>query len=866
MDARYLLVVTADFSVVQRIRQAFSEYGFAVTAAYSHLDALYAVQHEAFSAVIADSEMTHRSTGECTADVLAKLQNRPPLLLLQLDDSGEEYLNGVGHNGHGSTDHVIRSLEEVAMQRKVFSALRLPMTASQPSLESSPLPNTSIFWRDEEIRTLFALSRSLTEVLDLSEVLTRVVEAARRLTNAEEGMILLPDGNSGQLYLRAKSGIDESGEFRVRTEDTIAGHVFMTGQPALIDPSGPVKVKTEYFVNSLLYVPIRHNGLSLGVLGVNNKQKHERFNERHKELLVNLASYAAIAIENARIHGQSIRRMHELKALVDASKAINASLSIEKTLPTICEQLIRVLNVGTASVYEWDADNDQLQRQAWGVQSAWRQADAPVIDLRTRPSVRSVVENNRALILRAHGSSEEQAVLKAEGVGAQLIIPVSITDQVIAVMFGYYVTPPADLPAASVIGRSQRAALEVLAGVTTNDEPTANVHQAMNAIRELLAVDWLEFCLKVDTVTLKLRVALGRGLWMGANRPVVDLRMLPDFMRSLVNGRILQQTPHQPQASGEQHLLQITRSRSLLCLPLMGRGQIKGVIMCGTVQSADVFSPREIDLAQALIGQAATALENAKLLNDLERSLFQLKDAQERLIQAERLSAVGELAATVAHQINNPLTTIMADAELLLADDAVDVDAREALNAIWRSSRRAAGVVRRLLAISRPNHPEQPVVPVDVVSTISEVYTLVRSHIEREGIRIQVHYPEFELPPVLAGAGELEDVWLNLILNAHDALVGRGDAEINISIHLDDHANLINVFVQDNGTGIESTLIPNIFEPFFTTKPQGEGTGLGLYICRQVVERVGGTITVESAPETGTCFFIRLPIIEEERS
>ena len=126
-----------------------------------------------------------------------------------------------------------------------------------------------VFWRDEEMQTLFALGRSLTEVLDLSEVLNRIVEAGRHLTNAEEGMILLPDGQSGQLYLRAKVGIDLeiADNFRVKTHDTIAGAVFETGKPILMGESGPQKVKTQYFVNSLLYVPIIHKGTDAGRAG-----------------------------------------------------------------------------------------------------------------------------------------------------------------------------------------------------------------------------------------------------------------------------------------------------------------------------------------------------------------------------------------------------------------------------------------------------------------------------------------------------------------------------------------------------------------------------------------------------------------------
>ena len=141
----------------------------------------------------------------------------------------------------------------------------------------------------------------------------------------------------------------------------------------LLGESGPQKVKTEYFVNSLLYVPIIHKGQTLGVLGVNNKDKHDVFTERHRDLLVNLASYAAVAIENARVHGQSIRRAHELKALIDASQAINASLSFDHTLRAICEQLIRVLNVGHAEIYSWD----QNSRRCFCWRAASRRAGAP---------------------------------------------------------------------------------------------------------------------------------------------------------------------------------------------------------------------------------------------------------------------------------------------------------------------------------------------------------------------------------------------------------------------------------------------------------------------------------------------------------
>ena len=108
--------------------------------------------------------------------------------------------------------------------------------------------------------------------------------------------------------------------------------------------------------------------------------------------------------------------------------------------------------------------------------------------------------------------------------------------------------------------------------------------------------------------------------------------------------------------------------------------------------------------------------------------------------------------------------------------------------------------------------------------------------------------------------GQLDDIWLNLLLNAHDALVGRSDAQVGIQLDYEPGASFLDVVVWDNGPGIPKHIQTEIFKPFFTTKPVGEGTGLGLHISRQVVDRVGGEISVESAEEQGTRFLVRLPV------
>lgn len=878
MASRKLLVVSGDYAVVQQVKQALSGKDFTIHSAYSHLDAVYQLKYETFELAVIDAAMIHRKTGEQTALALAQAEKHPPLLV---------YAAGGGVVGNGSPRGAdtsdlagkpaateIHALDEATLLEAISSVLLLPTATVQvPAVIESEdkrepaqkprLHNTSIFWRDEEMQTLFALGRSLTEVLELSEVLNRIVEAARRLTNAEEGMILLPDGQSGQLYLRAKVGIDNevADNFRIKTQDTIAGAVFESGKSVLLGESGPQKVKTEYFVNSLLYVPINHKGQTLGVLGVNNKVKHDVFTERHHDLLINLASYAAIAIENARIHGQTIRRTHELKTLIDASQAINASLSFGHTLTAICEHLLSVLDVSHAEIY--DPTLHLLARQQC---AAWRPGHEPLISLTERALVRSAIESRKPVyaVRDAGDTRGEQARLQQLGACASLALPILGGERVMAVAQAYFILPPGSAPTGEAMSRAQRLVLESLAGINANSE---SMLSALGNARAVFGADWIEF-LKADAGTLKLQFAVGGGVWGDQPRPLIDA---PDLQKVMQTGQHLDYVQSDDDSPPSlRALLKLSYSRAVLALPLMGHGRTLGVVLFGDATRTRSFTPREIDLGRAIVGQAATALENVELVRDLEASLHDLKEAQNRLILGERLAAMGELAAAVAHQINNPLTTIVLDTELLLESAASDKERYskdfEVIQAISRSGKRAAGVVRRLLAMARPSSVDTPKVAVDVIETISDIVALVRPHIEREGIRLIVELPQSgdgsdPFPPVLAVADELNDVWLNLILNAHDAVMGRESPAIGVTADYQPTNGMIEVTVWDNGSGIPPALVGEIFKPFFTTKPQGEGTGLGLHICRQVVDRVGGSISVQTTSNTGTQFVVRLPIM-----
>ncbi len=543
---------------------------------------------------------------------------------------------------------------------------------------------------------------------------------------------------------------------------------------------------------------------------------------------------------------------------------VNSSLSLDRTLPNICEQLVRCLDVSWSEIYEWRRDSNQLRALARYHRTIWRTGQGPAIRLARRPGLQAALEKNTPYLLTRDDPRSSDALdqMKLAGVGAILTIPVRAGEELLGAVQTFSIHPPDSIPPAETVQRVQHLALEALVDVLNGlgqSQPQAIFRRVEN-INRLVNADWCELSmLSPDKQVLMVHVAVGKGVWLAPPQPYIDLTRYPELLQALEN-----QSPVNQQAEGSNRpdgaLPDAIYSRAVLGLPLVQRGQTHGLVLFADTRRNRIFSQRETDMGRAIVGQAATALENARLVHDLEKKVQELKEAQDRLVRSARLSAMGELAAAVAHQINNPLAAIMMDTEMMLQDTPPDSPNYASLQTISRAGKRASGVARRLLAIARPTDPEAPTVPIDVIDTIEGVLSLVKSHIERDRIQIVARLPAEKLPPVWAGQGQLDDVWLNLLMNAHDALMGREGAQIGIEtsyLPSDDH---IDVVVWDNGPGIPDHIKNEIFEPFFTTKPVGEGTGLGLHICRQVVERVGGSISVESKYNEGTRFLVRLPI------
>jgi two-component system NtrC family sensor kinase len=238
----------------------------------------------------------------------------------------------------------------------------------------------------------------------------------------------------------------------------------------------------------------------------------------------------------------------------------------------------------------------------------------------------------------------------------------------------------------------------------------------------------------------------------------------------------------------------------------------------------------------------------------LEEDMTERIRLEASLAQSEKLAAVGQLAAGVAHEINNPLTAVIANAQLLQRSLPPDSDLQESIDLIVIAGGRAAQVVRNLLDFARKE--QYRFEPTDVNETIRKALGLVQHEILSRSITLTFK-PEERLPRLLASGDHLQGVWLNLLLNALDAFEG---APGQITVLTRQQEGAIHVVFADNGKGIPEEYLPRIFEPFFTTKSPGRGTGLGLSVCHQIVRQHGGVILVESKPGKGTTFTVVLPV------
>ncbi len=319
-----------------------------------------------------------------------------------------------------------------------------------------------------------------------------------------------------------------------------------------------------------------------------------------------------------------------------------------------------------------------------------------------------------------------------------------------------------------------------------------------------------------------------------------------------------------------------TLFKSVAGVPLKFRGEVIGTLIVIDDRPERIFQQEDMDLLELLAPQAAISIRNARLYQELQERIEAQHLAESRLVRSARLAAVGEMAAGVAHELNNPLTTVAGFVELILEEIPQDFSQRPDLELVLQEALRARGVVRRLLDFSRPAEDQR--LKTDLNDLVLQVIALV-NHLSRTGgVTIQTEL-EKHLPWVVIDPNQIKQVLLNLMHNALQAMPGGGTLTISTGGHRGSLTDANNggtaispkegdskdldwlfISVRDTGEGISPRNMERLFEPFFTTRPANRGTGLGLSVSYGIITSHGGTIEVESQLGNGSSFTVYLPL------
>ena len=323
------------------------------------------------------------------------------------------------------------------------------------------------------------------------------------------------------------------------------------------------------------------------------------------------------------------------------------------------------------------------------------------------------------------------------------------------------------------------------------------------------------------------------------------------IMRSRTEVVTAEYLPHLPPKVAD--FLRSDVDRSWLWVLFWGKDSPVGIMgLCS--QLGYEYSNNDENLLVAISRQLATTIEKVRLYEETCRAYEDLRKTQEQLLQSEKMSAVGQLIAGVAHELNNPLTAILGYAQLLESEGLND-RAQDYVSKLFKQAQRTHRVVQNLLSFARQRKPQRD--EVDIRKVLDETLALRDYDLKINNINVERDLPA-EPALVIADPHQIEQVFLNIINNSVDAILETGRAG-KLKIRISSVGGHIRTQFTDDGAGIKDP--KRIFDPFYTTKSIGKGTGLGLSICYGIVKEHGGDITANNAPEGGAMIEVRLPAV-----
>ena len=799
--------------------------------------------------------------------------------------------------------------------RREFAAGDIALAAAVAAPAAMAVRNAGLYAEAlERLEEIQAFQRVTSETLsspDPSTVLHTLVREIKELLRADAALCALIDPQASRLETVVALDLrtERFTRYPIKPGEGLAGMVLAEKRPIRSDdyladtrfgrsPMLEGWARREE-IRSIVAAPVLDpDGDLLALLWAFNRTPTP-FSGTDEERLVRLAQQAALAIDRARSFEEERRRAAETAALLEISRASTSTLDVLALLKELTRLTAQAVGAERCSVnlireghltpaMSQFADGHS-EPELW----AAVRASGPR-NMEDLPAHAKAVRLKRPVIVADVEKSDllPRSWVELCGQRAVLIVPLIAKDEVIGTMSlddrrepRAWTSAQVDLAmtiAAQVAlavdnagnyAEAQRRAAEVetLSAIGETLTSTLDLQGVLEAIADsakalIGAQRAVVFELEDAAGLLRARAVRGMSMEVGLSLAIgQDAAGAAALTRQPVWRADALADPPSSEGAATGSIRELAEQlgyRGVLAVPVLSRETVLGAvgIYWDEVHEAD---PREVGLLSALARQAGIAIENARLVSDLRRTLTDLKAAQDTLVRGATLRAVGELAAGAAHHLNNLMAVVLGRTQLLLMRDPGGT-AVPSLKTIERAAVDAADTVRRIQAFGRTDR-EPTAGDFDLNAVIQDALQVTRSRWENQaqaqGTRIQVSFDPGRISPVPGRSGEVREVVANLILNAVDALPDGG----SIRIQTLEEGHRVLVSVADTGIGMSEDVRRRAFEPFFTTKGV-KSTGLGLAVAYGTVRRHGGELTIDSAQGRGTTVTFSLPLGTEARA
>ena len=803
-------------------------------------------------------------------------------------------------------DQAIGVLHVFTVEPHVFTSEEIDFFTTLAGQAAISIQNARMYEaavrRGEALEALAQSTLSLAQAKPDLQVIRRLLENLCRTIRAPWGIWLTYSPHQRRLEPEALIGF--SPETHPLLRSRLRMHLSDPWAPAVSATEGravylrqvqgsPLWMEFDPRFRCAYCTPLTYSSRLYGVF-VLLADKEDAFDAEQRSLADMFATYAATGLDNARLLQEIRHQAIQMEALNAIIAAAVTAQDLPHLLKTALDHTLQALDLDMGAIWIGNESVIQGLPQEMGRLSA-QLARSAGLDV-----AQPIVVENWSEMGAEDSLSAMAEVMGRYGIRASITVPILVENQRIG---GLSVAAPEprrwhseETTLVEAVGRELGNAVErtrLFAKTREHATLMARLQGITEAMTQLHSVS--------EVVEI-----IGRGAMrlIGADRAAVYIRhsddsvscawshgLSPEYVkhaiartRQMPGRRFLESAPSNAgpgpilisdieQLPAESPVYKLASSegyRAVSLWPLVYERRVIAAVTC-YYDAPRTWSEVEREVMNAFCRQAAVAMENARLFQETQQAYEELRRTQQQLLQAQKMEAIGQLAAGVAHDFNNQLTAIQGYAELMLLAVPEDSPLRRYIHQLCQATSRAASLTRQLLLFSR--REPMNMVPVDLNYQIRELQKML-GRLIGEDIEIELALAD-DLWTVKADPGNIDQVITNLVVNARDAMPRGGLLRIGTENVIIDEAycrhnpearsgQYVCLTVADTGVGMDQRTMARIFEPFFTTKEVGKGTGLGLSVVYGIVKAHDGWITVESQPGQGSQFRVYLPAVTHE--